>query len=74
MTDALYWTVAAGVVAGLAVLLYAEAAHLGDAFVVGGGVVVLVSVGVLAAAIAWTAGESESQSGSERRREPPSTE
>ncbi|KTG10916.1 hypothetical protein AUR64_06985 [Haloprofundus marisrubri] len=42
----------AGVVIGLAVLLVGEALGAIDALVVGGGVVVLVGVGVLTAAVA----------------------
>ncbi len=48
--------VVAGVVLGLLVLLYGEASGgaNADAFIVGGGVVVLASVGVLTAQIART--------------------
>ncbi|WP_224332784.1 hypothetical protein [Haloprofundus halobius] len=41
-----------GVVVGLAILLVGEALGAADAVVVGGGVVVLVGVGVLTAAVA----------------------
>lgn len=48
-----------GVVLGLVILLVAEAYHLGDALVYGGGVVALAAVGVLTVAIARIEGEEE---------------
>ncbi|WP_254545929.1 hypothetical protein [Halomarina pelagica] len=68
MTGTLHGAVVVGVIAGLLTLLYAEAAHLGDAFVVGGGVLVVLSVGVLAAAIAWAEAGGDGERGLEGER------
>lgn len=46
--------VTGGVVIGLLVLLYGEASGAGDAFVVGGGAVVLASVAALTVHVART--------------------
>lgn len=62
MNGPLTATVVAGTVLGLAVVLYATYAHLGNAVVALGGCVVLVSVGLMTAAIARYEGEERSAS------------
>ncbi|MFC5972672.1 hypothetical protein ACFPYI_15150 [Halomarina salina] len=62
MNDSLTATVVAGTTIGLAVVLYATYAHLGEVVIAVGGCIVLLSVGLMTLAIARYEGDEVHES------------